>query len=157
MTCDLPTDAQWEYACRAGTPTYYNDGLGTPSNLKTNAQMDALGRYKYNGGHIYNGSAWVAPAQNCTDANGTAKVGSYQPNNWGLYDMHGNIYEWVLDQWGSLTHATDPVGATNTTWRTARAGGYGNEGDYTDSGQRTALDPGLYGDFMGFRVTRTLP
>ena len=78
----LPTEAQWEFACRAGTDADFNDGgnLGAADEA-TNAHLDELGRYKGNG-------------------TGTARVGSYRPNAWGLYDMHGNVSEWCADRAG---------------------------------------------------------
>lgn len=79
-TLDLPTEAQWEYACRAGTTSDYNNGGSTEADLAT------LGRYSGNrndgrGGFI----------------GGVTTVGSYAPNRWGLYDMHGNVHEWCLE------------------------------------------------------------
>ena len=92
---DLPTEAQWEYACRAGTKSLYNNGCDNDE------AMLLLGRF----------------AQNINDGKGNAtnfhtKVGSYSPNDWGLYDMHGNVKEYCLDWIGNLTNmATDPKGA----------------------------------------------
>ena len=95
---DLPTEAQWEYACRAGTTSAYNNGGDTEADLQK------LGRYRGSG-------------------RGLAAVGSYQPNAWGLYDMHGNVFEWCLD-WGpwSLNDCTDPVGNPNGGSRCLRGG-----------------------------------
>ena len=78
---DLPSDAEWEYACRAG------HGEGLWGNGKTyenrNSRDDRVpGRYQYN-----------QPSSSAT----TAPVGSYEPNSWGIYDMHGNVFEWCLD------------------------------------------------------------
>ena len=92
---DLPTEAQWEYAARAGTTTDYGNGTDW-SNAREDAGMDALGRYQYNG-------------------SGTAPVGSYAPNAWGLYDMHGNVAELCLDRWTDAlpygAGAVDPKGS----------------------------------------------
>lgn len=95
---DLPTEAQWEYACRAGTSSLYNNGGSYESDLKK------LGRYRGNG-------------------RGLAEVGSYEPNAWGLYDMHGNVFEWCLD-WGpwELEDCTDPVGKQSGRNRCLRGG-----------------------------------
>jgi formylglycine-generating enzyme required for sulfatase activity len=113
---DLPTEAEWEYACRAGTTTYYNDGLGTPANTTSNAQMNVLGRYLYNGGAEY---ADQTPES-------FADVGSYIPNAWGIYDMHGNVYEWCLDWWSSsLAGGVDPVGPETGGARVWRSGHLG--------------------------------
>ena len=107
-TIDLPTEAQWEYACRAGTTSDFNDG----TNID-NSGLDELGRYYENaedGRGGYDGFETV--------------VGSYNPNNWGLYDMHGNVREWCLDYYDTLTGGTDPVGRTNGTVRVVRGGSY---------------------------------
>ena len=90
---DMPGEAQWEYACRAG---HYGDVLGDGSAI-TEANLSRLARWRGNG--YVNGSA--APADTPPDEGGTAIVGSYAPNSWGLYDMHGNVFEYVLDGWES--------------------------------------------------------
>lgn len=79
-TLDLPTEAQWEYACRAGTTSDYNNGGSAEADLAT------LGRYSGNQNDGRGGFS-----------GGTTTVGSYAPNRWGLYDMHGNVEEWCLE------------------------------------------------------------
>ena len=83
---DLPSENQWEYACRAGTTSKYNNGGDSEDDLKI------LGRYKGNGEGYHSRS-----------------VGSYMPNAWGLYDMHGNIWEWCLDWTGKGDSGTQRV------------------------------------------------
>jgi formylglycine-generating enzyme required for sulfatase activity len=87
---DLPTESQWEYACRAGTGTALISG----KNLTGEGgcpNMAAVGRFWFNGPNTYGYS------QSVDTSGGTAKVGSYLPNAWGLYDVHGNVLEWCLD------------------------------------------------------------
>ena len=148
MVFDLPTEAQWEYACRAGTTTALNSGKDLKDPTGQDAAMDEVGRYWFNGGSGY--------SQNCTDANGTAKVGSYLPNAWGLYDMHGNVYEWCLDWWGasltSTTVETDPVGPNTGSFRVIRGGFWSYYAEICRSAFRNGSSPSNYGNSVGFRV-----
>ena len=147
---DLPTEAQWEYACRAGTTTALNSGKNLSATSGVDANMAEVGRYYYNSGaynnsHDFNGS---------TDETGTAKVGSYLPNNWGLYDMHGNAGEWCLDwyQEMNVNVATDPVGPETGTQRSVRGGVWGNYSNHCRSGMRTAaMAPYQATWYRGFR------
>lgn len=111
MLFDLPTEAQWEYACRAGTTTALNSGKNlTATDACSN--MAEVGRYGYNQSDGKGGY---------TSYHTT--VGSYKENAWGLYDMHGNVAEWCLDWWSeSLGSAavTDPNGVASGTYRVLR-------------------------------------
>lgn len=121
---DLPTEAQWEYACRAGTTSGYNNGGSTEADLKT------LGRYSGNqndGRGGYSGS-------------GTTTVGSYAPNAWGLYDMHGNAYEWCLDWF------------TSGTYRVMRGGGWRYDAVSCRSSFRNSFTPSNVTYDYGFRL-----
>ena len=119
VTFDLPTEAQWEYACRAGTTTALNSGKNL-SSFSADIALDEVARNWYNGGNGY--------FQMCTFENGTAKVGGYQPNAWGLYDMHGNVFEWCLDWYGAYRVTGDfketPKGLEYGSGRVIRGGGW---------------------------------
>ena len=116
-TLDLPTEARWEFACRAGTTNDLNSGENLTNAYGRDAAMDKVGRYWSNGGQDYR--------TNNTASAGTAAVGSYQPNAWGLYDMHGNVWEWCLDWFGTFSsHAVEPVGAKSGSERVQRGGGW---------------------------------
>jgi formylglycine-generating enzyme required for sulfatase activity len=139
----LPTEAEWEYACRAGTggPFY------TGNNVTTHEA-------NYNGRRPYNNNAYGMNRQT------TMPVGSFPPNPWGLYDMHGNVCEWCWDWYAEYGAAaqTDPQGPLRGKWdqKVARGGGW-SEGGYR---QRSAIR--FYGDTfarlndLGFRVARSL-
>ena len=145
-TFDLPTEAQWEYACRAGTTTALNTGKNLMTPTDRDSAMDEAGRYIYNqndgkGGYSSNHT----------------KVGSYLPNAWGLYDMHGNVHEWCLDWWmenlGSSA-VTDPKGPNSGSRRVVRGGGWSGKAQPCRSAYRYNYgDPSSnisYG--YGFRV-----
>ena len=117
---DLPSEAQWEFAARAGNgDTKWGDGSGI-LNSEADTNLGNQGRYKYNDGHVQSGSSYTLPAQSCGATNGTAIVGSYAPNSWGLYDIHGNVWEWCLDWAESNINANggkvniDPATPANT-------------------------------------------
>jgi len=117
---DLPSEAQWEFAARAGNGEgYWGDGSAMRISSNKDAGLDLLGRYQYNGGKIGTNSG-TNPAADCESTNGTAIVGSYAPNAWGLYDMHGNVWEWCLDWYANDITAhggkvnIDPATPANT-------------------------------------------
>ncbi|MDD4018368.1 MAG: formylglycine-generating enzyme family protein [Kiritimatiellae bacterium] len=153
---DLPTEAQWEYACRAGTTTCFNDGDGDANvsgdNANTNVWLDALGRYKFNGGYI---DGVTPPPTDCGPANGTAIVGSYVPNAWGLYDTHGNEGEWCLDWYTSgLAGGEDPVGpeGAGLQYRVIRGSDWSHAASFCRSAARSFNTPSYSGSFIGLRV-----
>ena len=129
----LPTEAEWEYAARAGTTTAYSFG-DDPSQLGEHAW------YKDN-------------------ANGqTHAVGQKKPNPWGLYDMHGNVWEWVQDWYKRYPQdaATDPQGPAAGTHRSRRGGAWNNFAKYCRAANRYSV-AGFRDDFLGFRLVRTAP
>ena len=139
---DLPTEAQWEYACRAGTTTALNSGKNLTSENKC-PNMDEVGRYLFNQNDGKGGYSQHT------------KVGSYLPNAWGLYDMHGNVYEWCLDGYqynlGSSV-VTDPKGADDGGARVLRGGSWDDDAYICRSAYRRSGDPGNAHYDRGFRV-----
>ena len=137
LTIDLPTEAQWEYACRAGTTSEYNNGGNTENDLKQ------VGRYLGNGDDERGGDEYYYTE---------TIVGSYDPNAWGLYDMHGNVREWCLDYQGSLTGGINPVGETTGNWRVMRGGGYESAAQNCGASYRDSNNPGSAAGYDGFRI-----
>ena len=139
---DLPTEAQWEYACRAGTTSSFNNGGSADSDL---AQM---GRY---GGNTDDGKGGYSQH---------TKVGSYKANAWGLYDMHGNVWEWCLDWHASpLNAGTDPKGSSSGSKRLIRGGSWWHSAGCCTSSFRGTGAPSDVGHefyYRGFRLVRTL-
>ena len=142
-TFDLPTEAQWEYACRAGTTTALNTGKNLTSKDKDSA-MDEAGRYDYNRNDGKGGYS-----------SEHTRVGSYLPNAWGLYDMHGNVWEWCLDWYKSdldSSAVTDPKGFTQGSARVTRGGSWCHVALNCRSAYRLALTPSDNHLNFGFRV-----
>ena len=165
-TFDLPTEAQWEYACRAGTTTAYNSGKNLEPNLASiSANAAEVARYWGNSGayDIQNGTV-ISVNKLCATDKGTAIVGSYLANSYGLYDMHGNVWEFCLDAITNLcaTGSIDPVGdGAGSGWRVYRGGSYRNSpGGISSANRWTATDARPYGglqendprDITGFRL-----
>ena len=127
----LPTEAEWEYACRAGSAEKYCYG----------GDGSRLGDY-----------AWYS---NNSDGM-THQVGQKKPNAWGLYDIHGNVWEWCVDWYGSGYYAIspmdDPAGPATGSYRVGRGGGWGGDADDCRSAYRLGPEPGSRGNFLGFRV-----
>ncbi len=146
---DLPTEAQWEYACRAGTSTALNSGENLTS-MDYCPNLNAVGRYWYNGDPDF---TWGMN----TDG-GTDKVGNYLPNPWGLYDMHGNVWEWCLDWYAIAPLGTeDPVGADTGPDRVSRGGGWVEDAFRCRSAARNYNSPSYQIHYLGFRLSKTLP
>ncbi|WP_146066607.1 formylglycine-generating enzyme family protein, partial [Candidatus Venteria ishoeyi] len=126
----LLTEAQWEYACRAGSETQYCFG----------DEKEELENY-----------AWYS--------GGTHQVGEKKPNAWELYDMHGNVWEWVQDWFGEYPAESqeNPTGAETGSRRVVRGGGWGNSAHYCRSAVRGRVDPSIHYDDLGFRLARTDP
>ncbi|MBP5320095.1 MAG: SUMF1/EgtB/PvdO family nonheme iron enzyme [Kiritimatiellae bacterium] len=158
LAFDLPTEAQWEYACRAGTKSDYNNGG------KTEASLKKLGRFLFNQQERGYREKDVNFVRHRPDGKGGfwgnhTAVGSYEPNAWGLYDMHGNVWEWCLDlDWnGRFMYGTDPKGHSSGTFRMIRGGGWSDSADGCNSVCRLGYPSNDRGDSkglcnIGFRV-----
>ena len=138
----LPTEAEWEYACRAGTETAFCYGNRLDATM---ANFD--GNYPYGGGGtgVYRQK--------------TTRVGMFKPNGWGLYDMHGNVWEWCQDWYGgfSVGAEIDPTGAASGSRRVLRGGSWIHVASRCRSAYRGGDAPSSRNDNLGFRVARALP
>jgi len=137
MRFRLPTEAEWEYACRAGATTPFNTG-----EQLTADQANIDGRYPYAGG-----PAGAARGK-------TTPVGSFKPNAWGLSDMHGNVWEWTNDWYGPYdgAHATNPPGPSRGTKRVIRGGSWAFDANSARCALRYTHSPQDKGYSLGFRV-----
>ena len=132
----LPTEAQWEYACRAGTTTTYSFG----------DDEKQFGDYAWFRGNAMNAGEEYAH-----------KVGWKKPNPWGLHDMHGNVWEWCSDWYdGKLAGGIDPVGPNAGSFRVLRGGDWLRYASRCRSASRDNYNPPARRSYFGFRIVRVL-
>jgi formylglycine-generating enzyme required for sulfatase activity len=137
-TFALPTESQWEYAARAGTTTRFNFGNGFGADESCSAEAERTNNMWYCG----NNSPF-----------GTKAVGQKPANAWGLHDMHGNVWEWCSDWYGTYPGTvTDPTGPGSGSRRVVRGGGWNSNAQNCRSAQRSNGTPSLRVTAIGFRV-----
>jgi formylglycine-generating enzyme required for sulfatase activity len=140
----LPTEAEWEYACRAGTTTAFHFG-----NVLNGQEANVDGNYPY-------GTSSKGP-----HLKRTTSVGSYSANNFGLFDMHGNVWEWCADWYDESYYGNspveDPAGAASGSHRVLRGGSWLSYARRCRSAFRDVNTPDNRYDYLGFRVAFSPP
>jgi formylglycine-generating enzyme required for sulfatase activity len=145
----LPTEAEWEYCCRAGSETHFSSGDGLASlegygnfldtSFKSKYTSDEDQPFPFDDGFVY-----------------TSPVGRFNVNEIGLYDMHGNVWEWCSDWYGKDYYATspltDPMGPTSGTNRVYRGGSWSYSARVCRSAYRGSSAPSYRSSYLGFRV-----
>ncbi|MDY0041306.1 MAG: formylglycine-generating enzyme family protein [Desulforhabdus sp.] len=134
----LATEAEWEYACRAGTSSPFPSGPPNPSEQEYDVSLCERGWYRSNSGGKTN------------------RVAQKKPNPWGLYDMHGNLCEWCEDWYGKYGSSTqmDPVNTKMSASRVCRGGCWMSVAQNCRSACRFSWPPNCRSDFIGFRLVR---
>ena len=136
----LPTETEWEYACKAGTTTTFSTG----NNITTD-------QANYNGKYPYNNNAKGIYRET------TTPVGTFNPNPWGLYDIHGNVFEWCWDWYDenySSNPSSNPDGAISGYYRVLRGGSWDYDGRGLRSAFRNGIGPSGRSNDLGFRLLR---
>jgi len=135
----LPTEAEWEYACRAGTASPFSTGDSLPRDCLKNAR-----------------ESWFPSPRGRNDEVVSLVVGQTPPNPWGLYDMHGNVEEWCHDWYGPYAEGdrTDPVGLAGGDYRVTRGGSHSTTPEYLRSANRMGTLPEDRSWLIGFRVVQ---
>jgi len=140
----LPTEAEWEYVCRAGTTTAYCSGE-TSTDCEHDPMLDPL--------------AWYAANSNTGNGRETHPVGRKLPNRWNIFNLHGNVGEWCWDWYGPYPSgsAIDPIGPDTGTERINRGGAFNYIAAYCRSGNRWYDAPDSQYNYYGFRIVRNMP
>ncbi|MCF7809631.1 formylglycine-generating enzyme family protein [bacterium] len=147
----LPTEAEWEFACRGNTDKDFYWGKDFDPYPASASDSAEIGEYA-----VWSANSWSFGIDD-NDNYGNHPVASKLPNSYGLYDMSGNVYEWINDWFEDYTSAAvvDPTGGENT-WHFVRGGCWGNSPTYLRCTNRTFDCPGYYYAYVGFRVVRSV-
>ncbi|NOZ84667.1 MAG: formylglycine-generating enzyme family protein, partial [Deltaproteobacteria bacterium] len=156
----LPTEAEWEYAARAGTTGAIYEGELKILGDNNAPSLDPIAWYGGNSGVSYKGgwdcSGWQDKQYQSSKC-GTHPVGRKRPNPWGLYDMLGNVWEWVNDWYGDYPKGdvTDPIGPGTGSYRVLRGGGWDYFARFCHAANRDRDEPGYRDSALGFRPARS--
>ena len=145
----LLTEAEWEYAARAGTTTVFHDGDYITAD---NANFEGTYPYLIEENYVHHSNPNVVQSENRGQ---TMAVDTLAPNGFGLYHMYGNVSEWCFDYYGPYeAETTDPVGPTSGALRINRGGGWNDFGKQLRSAYRSVTSPDSVEQNLGFRVAR---
>ena len=157
----LPTEAEWEYAARAGTTTaFHNGGITNHGMDPIDDNLNEIGWFGGNSTVAYEGGADIKHTTEITEHSGTHPVSSKLPNTWSLYDISGNVSEWCWDWYGPDYYnegaMTDPIGPSDPPkfHRIMRGGNWDSYAWWCRTAGRSRS--GIYGNYLGFRPVRSL-
>ena len=146
----LASESEWEYACRAGTTGAYAGDLASMAWFGDNSGRSAL-----DADALWKRDSSRYVQQLIDNGCQTHPVKQRKPNAWGLYDMHGNVWEWCEDGYAESASSTQQASTGNVGARVLRGGGWNGGASDCRSAYRTYYAPGYSNDFLGFRVART--
>ena len=168
MTVSLPTEAQWEYACRAGSETALPNGPIEILGVSNAPALDPIAWYRGNSAQDFTGTSWVNsstfpemqyPGGPC----GVHPVGKKEANAWGLRDMIGNVCEWCQDRYDEDYYTESPTSdpcnedSSSGSCRVLRGGGWDSYAQFCRSAYRSGLTPDDRNSNLGFRPVLASP
>jgi formylglycine-generating enzyme required for sulfatase activity len=153
----LPTEAEWEYAARAGAATAFHTGDITQESCGSDPALDRAGWHCGNSAADYPGCDMLSD-KGQLQCSGVQPVGGKEPNAWGLYDTHGNVYEWTSSWLGPYPsgESTDPAGPETGRFRVVRGGSWDRPAKYCRAADRRGVRADIRDKSIGFRLARDI-